>query len=29
VSAASQDIVHGAFVAGTRGARAQQLALAL
>jgi phosphoribosyl 1,2-cyclic phosphodiesterase len=29
VTAASQDVVHGAFVAGRRGARAQQLALAL
>jgi phosphoribosyl 1,2-cyclic phosphodiesterase len=29
VTAASQDVVHGAFVAGRRGGRAQQLALAL
>jgi len=29
VTAASQDVVHGAFVAGRRGGRAQQLTLAL
>jgi phosphoribosyl 1,2-cyclic phosphodiesterase len=29
VTAAQQDVVHGAFVAGRRGGRAQQLALAL
>jgi len=29
VTAAQQDVVHGAFVAGRRGVRAQQLALAL
>ena len=29
VTAAQQDVVHGAFVAGRRGSRAQQLALAL